>query len=318
MQTIRIFWASLFFSTLLLFACSSGGDKSSETPATTGDYVFTLQHDNITRTYGVHVPASYQAIGPKTPVFIYLHGGGGNIQAAYNDGLGQAADRLGFILAIPEGTVIGSDPMASRWNGGTWGGGLYSCCGTADDVGFISRMIDELKLKYNVDEKRIYAAGISNGGLMVNRLACELAGTIAAFATVAPTAVPDNCTPSRPIPVMDIHGTADTCNPFDGSDPAPFCQQDYEKMPWYDVIGIWRPMQGCSASYTGTYSYGAADCISYTGCTTGAAVEFCRVTGMGHTWPSGAQYLPAVMIGPVSYDISTDQMWDFFISHSLP
>ena len=126
------------------------------------DYHFSLEHDGLTRKYNVHLPPSYDKNVP-TPVVIYIHGGGGDMRAAYMDKVDKAADKFGFILVVPEGTgEVKFGHLRGSWNGGKWSNG--ECCGSADDVGFISKMIDEVKLKFNIDENRIYATGISNGG----------------------------------------------------------------------------------------------------------------------------------------------------------
>ncbi|MFQ6089590.1 MAG: alpha/beta hydrolase family esterase [Candidatus Methanofastidiosia archaeon] len=290
---------------------------TAKQPVSPGDYAFSIEHDDLTRTYKVHVPPSYDK-NVKTPVVIYTHGGGGNSETAYIDGMDKASDELGFILVAPESMKIRIDGrFSTRWNGGKWQGG--ECCGTADDVGFISKMIDEIEKKFNVDEDRVYATGISNGGLMTNRLACELSDKIAAVATVAPAAIPQNCTPSRPISVMDIHGTADPCNPFDGGEPTlGFCARlPYKRMSPKEVVDSWLKINSCSADFITVYKKRNATCISYRQCKNGAEVEFCKIEGMGHTWPSGSQYLPAYLVGPVSYDISFEQMWEFFKKHPL-
>lgn len=287
-----------------------------------GDYDFSLVHDGLTRKYKVHIPQSYN--GEITPMVIYIHGGGGDMRAAYWDGLDKMSDKHGFILAIPEGTgKVKLGHMRAGWNGGRWPGG--ECCGNTDDVGFISKMIDELKGKYTSDDKRIYVTGISNGGLMTNRLGCELSEKIAAIATVAPAAVESVCNPSRPMPVMDIHGTADSANPPDGSEPRGIFNKEsgsafampYKRMTPYQVVEKWKKINGCSDKYEEGYKNGSASCIIYNQCRGGAEVELCIVEGMGHTYPSGFQYLPSSIVGPASYDISFDQIWEFFKKHQL-
>lgn len=248
------------------------------------------------------------------PVVIYLHGGGGSIKSAYIDGLDDAADQLGFILAIPAATRVKWGPLASRWNGGEWAGG--QCCGSADDVGFISKMIDEVTKQFHADPTRIYATGISNGGLMTNRVACELADKIAAVATVAPAALPERCAPSRPISIMDIHGTGDLCNPFDGSVPTGACgKTDYKRMSPKEVVDAWRRINGCSEG-PARETRGSLAFSKYP-CRDNSEVLFCKVEGMGHTWPSGSQYLSARLVGPVSHEISMRDLWEFFQRHSL-
>lgn len=317
----------VLFGLLFLFArnhmknltpARPGGESPPSSRRGPGDYTFSLIHDGLTRTYTVHVPPSYD---PRraTPVVLYIHGGGGNARAAYLDGVDRTSDTFGFLLAIPEGTgEIRNGELRAEWNGGAWSTG--ACCGSADDVGFIRKVIGALEQDFRVDPKRIYAMGISNGGLMTNRLGCELADTLAAIATVAPAALESTCRPTRPIPVMDIHGTGDPCNPYAGGRPtAGFCARSpYMRMTPHAVVDQWRALNGCGQTSTPGYEHGAASCVQYGACRGGGEVEFCTITGMGHTWPSGAQYFPASLVGPVSYDIATDQMWDFFRRHPLP
>lgn len=290
----------------------------------TGDYDFSLVHAGLTRKYKVHLPPNYDK-ADKTPVVIYLHGGGGSLKAAYKDGMDKASDKFGFILVVPAGT----GPMPDRlltWNGGKWpiGTGGFeteSCCGYAvknniDDVGFISKVIEEVKNKFKVDEKRIYATGISNGAMMSYRLACELSDKIAAIASVAPPAVPMNCAPSKPVPVMHIHGTVDPCAPYDGGTGGGcFGSEKYEMQSAKEMVDLWRNINGCSGGSVITYQKGDVTCISYNKCEGTSELEFCTIEGGGHTWPSGSQYLSADKIGPVSYDISFDQIWEFFKRH---
>ena len=277
-------------------------------------YAFTLMHDGQAREYEVYLPHSYSADGPKLPLVLYIHGAGGKIKSAYLDGLDEAADQFGFVLAVPLATDVKGGFLGTRWNGGKWEGG--SCCGKADDIGFISKMIDEVVGKYRINEKRIYATGISNGGLMVNRIACELAHKVAAVSTVAPTAIPEPCLPTRPISVMNIHGTGDPANPFDGGEVGRGFKVDYRKMPPLEVVAKWVEINGCSNSGKVSYQNGAATCTSYP-CNGESELVFCKVEEMGHVYPSGSQYFFKAVVGPVSYDIGHQQVWDFFMKHSL-
>jgi pimeloyl-ACP methyl ester carboxylesterase len=78
-----------------------------------------------------------------------------------------------------------------------------------DDVGFVAALIDAIGARVSIDRKQVFATGISNGGMMVYRLACEIPDKVAAVAPVAPPAIPQNCSPSQPVSIMHIHGTAD-------------------------------------------------------------------------------------------------------------
>lgn len=271
---------------------------------------FSLVHDKRSRRYDVYTPSGYNQ-SASFPVVIYFHGAGGNINACYKKRLNRMSDKFGFILVSPEGTG-----MVKTWNGGEWDGD--KCCGYAmrkniDDVGFIQKVIAEVEENFKVDEKRIYLTGFSNGALMVYRLACELSDKIAAIAVVAPLAVPSPCEISEAIPVMHIHGTADPRVPFAGGkgEGGRFDAQSAREM-----VDSWIQRDQCSEDFTTSYQKGDATCVSYGGCSEDAKVVFCTIVGMGHTWPSGKQYLPEETIGAVSFDISFDQMWEFLSSHS--
>jgi len=285
------------------------------------NYEYSLTHNNSKRYYKMHIPASYNK-DSKMPVVIYVHGGGGDMRAAYMDGLDKMSEKHNFILVVPEGTgEVKLGHMRASWNGGQWETG--ECCGDSDDVGFISKMIDEIKNNFSVDEKRIYATGISNGGLMTNRLGCELADKIAAIATVAPAGLISNCAPSRPISIMNIHGTADPANPIDGSEPKSIFSEEsgtsfaksYKRMTPYQTVDAWKKINKCSDEQSVGYQKENANCVTYNECSSNSEVELCVIEGMGHTYPSGTQYFSASIVGPVSFDISFDQIWEFFQKH---
>lgn len=290
-----------------------------------GNYEFTLEHDGLTRYYKVYVPSSYDKY-TKTPVVIYLHGGGGSRKAAYKDRVDSFSDKYGFIMIVPEGTgpvVLGT--VIGSWNAGDWeiNGKIEKCCGYAeensiDDVGFLSKMIDEIKKNFNVDEKRVYSTGISNGGIMSYTLACEIADKISAVASVAPPGTPKDCSPSRNVSVMHIHGTADPCVPYNGGISGGCLSTEKREMQSAKkMVDIWRGLNSCLQNYQTVYSKGQASCVNYQNCKNSADVQFCTVQGMGHTYPSGNQYLSTRIIGPVSYDISFDQIWEFFNKHPM-
>ena len=167
------------------------------------------------RTYLVHLPASYSK-DKAWPVVLVFHGGGGNgEQMAGMTGFSRKADREGFIAVYPNGS--------GRWQNRflTWNAG--NCCAYAyengiDDVGFIRALIGKLKKDYAVDERRVFATGISNGGMMSYRLACGLSDLIAAIGPVAGAQNID-CEPKRPVSVVILHGTADLYVRYKGGTP---------------------------------------------------------------------------------------------------
>src|SRR6267142_202523 len=165
--------------------------------------------DEQKRSYLVHVPQNYDH-AKHTPVVLALHGAtmNGPIMAAFC-GMSIKSEEAGFIVVYPTGT--GRKPFLF-WNaGGDWEG----IGRQPDDVAFIGKLLDDLATVVNVDEKRVYACGMSNGGMMCYRLAAEMSDRIAAIAPVAGTIAIEESKPKRPVPVIHFHGTKDTFVPFE-------------------------------------------------------------------------------------------------------
>ncbi len=309
-----------------------------------GDYDFTLEHDGLERFYVVHVPPEYDK-NSSTSLVIALHGGGGNARSSPGYfRLDLKSDREGFIVVYPEGTgkkVLGKTFAA--WNAGR-------CCGTAmqdnvDDVGFIDAMIDKLKSDFNIDEKRVYATGMSNGAQMVYRLACELPDKIAAIAPSGSQGTFDNCHPKRPVPVLHIQGKSDPCSLYDGGVcgrcmadfwrkigvPVQYNSWECISIPGY--IDGWKTRNGCSAKTNVTFQNKGAICVTYEGCQQNADVTLCTVDGLGHNWPGQKTYGVEACktnpdgiicnawkdsVGPLSQDLSAnDMIWEFFKEHPM-
>jgi polyhydroxybutyrate depolymerase len=268
-----------------------------------GDSTWTIQTSTSgTRTALVHIPTGYDPTKP-TPIVLNFHGLAGS--PSQEEGLtlmDAEADSQGFVVVYPQGT--GALPS---WNAG-------ACCGTAvsdnvDDVGFTSDLLDALEDKLCADETRVFVTGMSNGGFFSHVLGCDMADRIAAIAPVAGVLGIPTCNPSRPVPVIEFHGTSDPLVPYDG-DPA----IGYPSVA--DTVAGWVQRDGCTGSPTTTYSNGDATCVTYAQCSQGADVTLCTITGGGHTWPGGT---PFPLLGATSTDISaTDAMWTFFQSHPLP
>lgn len=171
--------------------------------------------DGRERTYRVYVPSALPTDRP-VPLLVAMHGGlGSGAQFEENSGFDGIAEANGFIVVYPDG--IGSavkDDFARTWNGG-------DCCGPAvkqkvDDVAFIRQLVGQLQQEHAIDPARIYAAGHSNGGIMSYRLACEASDLFAGIGLQAGTLSIDTCTPSHPVSLLHIHGTADENLPIDG------------------------------------------------------------------------------------------------------
>ena len=178
-------------------------------PLGPGDHTRTLMMGEQKRTYLVHIPQGYEPKKPA-PVVLALHGAAMNgSMMVWFSGLNKTSNAARFIAVYPSGT--GKGPFLT-WNAGGFTGKMAE--GRADDVAFIDKLLDDLGTVVKVDKKRVYACGMSNGGMMCYRLAAELSDRIAAIAPVAGTIAIEDSKPKRPVPVIHFHGTKDTFVPF--------------------------------------------------------------------------------------------------------
>jgi len=283
-------------------------DASIDVPSTscTGkiaqplDNIWTIVSKGTNRTARVHVPKSYDKT-IATPVVLNFHGYTSNgMQQEALSLMTPKSDKEGFVVVYPEG-------LNSSWNAGV-------CCGQSqtamvDDVGFVSDLIDALEAQLCVDPKRVFATGMSNGGFLSHRLACELSNRIAAVAPVAGVLGVPNCKPSRPVPIIHFHGTADPLVPYNGNPSLMF-----PSVP--DTFAGWSTRDGCTGMSMETYRMADSHCDTFAMCAGGAAVRLCTVDGGGHTWPGGT---PVPSLGYTTTNISaTDEMWTFFKQHPMP
>ncbi len=321
---------SLIANTL---ACSSDGRGGGDTPRGTGpgdwvagDYPSDLRAQVYLeisgvpgqtgpRQYKVHVPPSYDPEVP-TPLVFCFHGLSQNAVMFCVDGAGmvEKSDAEGFLLVMPTGS-------GNSWNGGT-------CCGAAsnaalDDVALVRAIFDEVGTHLNVDLDRVYATGLSNGGYMSFRLACDAADL---FAAVAPGAAAIGindigggtsldsdfieCNPSEPVAVLEMHGTDDPLISYSLRQPS---------------LDLFAERIGCSATTvpaTQPASGGDTTCITYEGCPDGVEITGCTVEGGGHVWfgnescGTGAGPAGCGFVGQNSDTLNnTDAAWDFLRRH---
>ncbi len=290
-------------------------DHSSLSP---GDHTRELDFDGRRRSYIVRVPP--EAKPPSGwPVVLAFHGGGTNALTMVDfSGLTEKADEAGFVVVYPNGT--GRVSRALTFNGG-------ACCGHAarhrvDDVGFVAALLDDLGRVLPVDTRRVFATGMSNGGMLCYLLASRQAPRIAAIASVAGTMATRGCSPARPVPVLHFHGTADEYVPYLGGRG----KRSRTGVEFYSVehtIRTWVKANGAAAQPRETQlpvkfvdgtritrtSYGAghgsAEVVLYT------------IHEGGHTWPGRTPGVKS--LGRATLNISAnDLMWTFFQRHPLP
>jgi polyhydroxybutyrate depolymerase len=262
----------------------------------------------LQRRYLLHLPPgrSYQA---KSPLILMLHGGGGTPERAGARDLEAYADRKGFIVAYPAG-------INKSWNDGRLIKGR-----TYDDVEFLSALIDELVAKYNADPKRVHVTGISNGGFMSFTLACRIPEKIAAIAPVAASmgvGAIEECHPRKTVSVMMINGTADPLVKWDGGKV--LRRSGSESEPISKVVAFWRnQVCGRNSRVTGERlpdsdpNDGSTVALEKVQCPAGNVINY-TVTGGGHTWPGGPQYLPKFIVGGVNRDFSASEAIVSFFS----
>lgn len=292
------------FALLALAAPASAQELDAEHSVTVG---------GAARTYRLHIPVG--APPGALPLVVVFHGGGGNARnAARMSGMDAKADEAKFIVAYPNG----SGPMAGgllTWN--TW-----RCCGYAldnriDDVAFVRAMVEAIAREHAIDRKRIFATGLSNGGMMTYRVGCELADVFAAIAPVAGALDTEDCKPSAPVSVIVFHGKIDQHVPFEGGVPTKTVDYRHprtDKSVGY-AIDFWKRHDRCDAA-PARERKGSVTHDSYACPATSTAVELYAIDGQGHAWPGGEKGLRAGNVDAPTTEISaTNLMWDFFLGH---
>lgn len=267
----------------------------------------------LDRTYRARLPAGYD--GSPRPLVIVLHGGfGSGQQIEMGSGMNPIADREGFVVAYPDGFVATTPIGAvSSWNGG-------ECCGPAqtqgvDDVGFLTAVVDRLEADACIDTDRVYFTGMSNGGIMSYRMACERAERIAAFAPVAGTNSFPACAPARPVALFHVHGTADANVPYEGGTG---CGAGMvQTAPIVDVVASWATTNGCTGASSVVFQEGDGTCVSSGTCA--ADTVLCSIANGNHSWPGGGGINPGGCgQGIVSTTFhASEAIWTFFAGQRL-
>jgi polyhydroxybutyrate depolymerase len=255
-------------------------------PLPVGTSTRTVAMHGLERTVRVHRP---ERLPDPAALVVVLHGGFGSAaQAEGAYGWDALADQEGFVVAYPEG-------VARAWDAG---GG---CCGPPgrrgiDDVAFVMAAVDSIGAAIPIDATRTFVTGISNGGMLAYRLACDTT-TFAAIGPVAATQL-GSCDAPGPVSVIHVHGSADPRIPMDGSQGTGIAQIDGP--PIADLIASWRTVDRCAPAAGTTTGVVTTELAT---CPAGRAVELVTVAGGGHQWPKG-HTLDATQV-----------IWAFFVAH---
>lgn len=277
----------------------------------------TMAHSGVTRRYWLHVP---DGLPPrqKAPLVLVFHGSGGNGAGMESFcHFSEIADREKFIVVYP-------DAEAKNWNDGREVAGISSQRDNVDDVGFVEALVGEIAKTQQIDRKRIFAAGFSNGGILVHMLGAKLSEIFAAIAPVgggiAEPFAP-RFKPTAAVSVLCIHGSADPFVPYAGGDV------DYSDngriISTSETVKMWTEHDGTRAGPEAgelTDKDSADHCrVKWTRWSrgqSGTEVLLYTIDGGGHTWPGGPQFLPSAIIGYVCRDFDAAQLiWDFFKKH---
>ena len=256
--------------------------------------------DHRTRLYRVHLPSTYHNTFP-TPLILYFHGGGGTAtDADRRSGFTALAEQDHFIVVYGQG-------LTDVNTGETFWADVGPVDYGIDDVQTVNHMLDDLQNKFCIDAHRVFATGFSSGGGMSNLLACRLADRIAAVAPVSGNfyMVPGGCHPSRPISVLNIHGTADPLLPYNGLPSS--VDPSWPLPPIPQWLQTWARRDDCGSNPEIFLHTPQVLGEQWTGCQGGTVIMHYRIERGGHSWPGllGGRATVAVI-------------WNFFQAHPMP
>lgn len=272
-----------------------------------------LQVGGRERTFHLYVPATTSA---PMPLLLVLHGGGGNgqnMESLTKSGFNRIADRDHVLVAYPDG-------IGKGWNDGRSDLKSQAVKDNVDDVGFLRALVEELSHRYRVDRSRVYATGISNGGLMSYRLACDASDVFAAVAPVAATIsreLAPECKPAKPVAISMMSGTEDPIMPWAGGPIKVLWMRRGDVTSVDDTFHEWLELDDCARPRIEPVidrdtNDGTAIVLHVAQCKHGVEVRLYEVRGGGHTWPQGVPYLGPRIVGRVSQEIdANEEIWAF-------
>lgn len=273
--------------------------------------VHALEHEGLEREYYLFLPPGLE---PGAPLVVVLHGRGGTAEGmAALTGFDDVAARHGFAVVYPQG-------VQNQWN---YVAGIEGYDLPMDDLSFLPALVAELVEAHDLDPRRVYVAGFSNGGYMAQRLACDGRDVFAAFATVGAAGyagLPGVCGGGAPVSLLMMHGTDDAVVPFGGmvvegpNGPVTLLASVQQ------TLSYWAQYAGCDANarsrtvpQQGLSPGTEVQVFSVTGCQGGHELELVVVYGGGHNWPGRPGILREDVAGRVNRDVhASEYIWEFF------
>ncbi|UTV30124.1 alpha/beta hydrolase family esterase [Photobacterium atrarenae] len=284
----------------------------------------TITVEGAVRSFYLNLPPQHQTSHESASVVIALHGGGrtdGDELAAQTD-FHSLADRDGVIMVYPNG-------ITAQWNDGREKTARRSReVMSADDVGYLSALIDHLVSAYRADPNRIFMTGLSNGGMMTLRMGCEASGKLAAIAAVIanmPMNLIDDCRPDTPLPVLLMNGTADPLVPWQGGHVGFRAKRMGQVASTDATLRFWLQHNHCDQppnitafADINTRDGSSVRRLRYPCHPAPLEVVLYSIEGGGHNFPgSQTPDLPR-LLGPKNMDIQgAQEIWQFFIRHGL-
>ncbi|MBN1254618.1 MAG: hypothetical protein JXA50_05030 [Deltaproteobacteria bacterium] len=286
-----------------------------------GQYEKGLIHDGIRRTYIVHIPPQCDP-QKALPLVLVFHGGGGNAKQALDSyGLVEKADSEGFVLVTPNGTGRLKNRLLT-WNVGFGFG--YAMRHNIDDIGFTQKLIKEIEDTIRIDPQRIFATGISNGGILCHFLAAKLSGKIAAIAPVVATIggkrsigeqyiLPSQ--PNEAVSVIAFNGLLDEHIPYSGG----LQKKSVGKRVWVksaqEMHSFWTKANQCTSTpHIEVNKHDEYKKITYDKGINDSEVIQYLIFNQGHAWPGEKK--PRWGADTPSKTVNaTELMWEFFKKH---
>jgi polyhydroxybutyrate depolymerase len=318
----RPVWCLAFLSLVASVACAAKDECLSSRGRIQGTLQTrceSLTHEGRARTYRLYVPARLRE---HAPLLFVLHGGGGsgsNMELMTRQEFNRIAESDGAIVVYPDG-------IGRNWNDGRVDVRSRAMQEQVDDVGFFRALVRELSTRYPVDARRVYSTGISNGGFMSFRLACDAADIFAAVAPVAANLSADigpTCKPSRPVSVAILNGTEDPLVPWNGGEIGRFGIRRGEAWSTGKTFETWARLDGCTESSDDQVidkvpDDGTAVVLHVRSrCRAGTEVRLYEIQGGGHNWPRGEKYLGEALVGRISQELDgAHEVWSFLSAHS--
>lgn len=245
----------------------------------------TIMINGMKRSYYVFLPPNYNPQKPY-PVLFVFHGG---LRNALNileiTRFRNYQKEYDFILIAPNGLGWFNQETFLTWDAGNCSG--YAHYLHADDPSFVKSILDEVSNLYNIDKKRLYLTGMSNGAMLCYKLVRTLPGVFAGIAPVSGAMNRDNPPPYKPIPVIIFHGTADMRILYDGGTPRDFWEEKSRiDKPVSYAVNFWIKNNKCGLTPIITKK-GNLVITEYTNCENNANVKLYTIIGGQHAWPGG-------------------------------